>query len=154
MNNPVEWQKDGFLVSTDPGKLDLGYIHDFLSQDSYWAEHIPLETVKKSIEGSICFGMYDSGRQMGFARVISDQATFGYLADVFIDEAYRGLGLGVWLMETIMSHPQLQGFRNWQLATRDAHAFYEKFGFRKLDIPDRIMRKNDPDVYKRNQTGS
>jgi GNAT superfamily N-acetyltransferase len=145
----MQWQKGDILVSTDPGKLDLEYIHHFLSRHSYWAEGISLETVKKSVDGSMCFGMYDDGRQIGFARVISDLATFGYLADVFIDQAYRGHGLGIWLMETIMAHPGLQGFRNWQLATRDAHGLYEKFGFKKLDDPGRIMRKNEPDIYKK-----
>src|ERR1700712_302077 len=92
-----------------------------------WAENIPVEVVQRSIDGAVCFGVYDEGEQIGFARVITDKATFGYLADVFIDERYRGLGLSKWLMETIMSHPELQGFRNWQLATRDAHTLYAKF---------------------------
>jgi GNAT superfamily N-acetyltransferase len=145
----IEWKRDQFLISTDPSKLDLVYIHHFLSHHSYWAENIPLETVKKSIEGSLCFGVYDNQVQIGFARLITDLATFGYLADVFIGQDFRGRGLGIWLVETILSHPRLQGFRNWQLATRDAHWLYEKYGFKKLENPDLIMRKNDPDVYKR-----
>ncbi|HTQ28979.1 MAG TPA: GNAT family N-acetyltransferase [Puia sp.] len=143
------WTRDEFQISTDPLKLDVAYIHDFLSKRSYWAEHIPMETVRRSIAGSLNFAIYHREKQVGFARVITDWATFGYLADVFIDEGYRGRGLSVWMMEIIMSHPRLQGFRNWQLATRDAHGLYEKFGFRKMDNPDRIMRKNDPDIYTR-----
>ncbi|MBC7889377.1 MAG: GNAT family N-acetyltransferase [Ferruginibacter sp.] len=138
---------NSFNISTDKTKLNISYIHQFLSQ-SYWAENIPVEIVQRSIDGSVCFGVYDNGQQVGFARVITDKATFGYLADVFIDESYRGRGLSKWLMETIMGHPDLQGFRNWQLATRDAHGLYAKFGFKPLDNPERIMRKNDPEVYK------
>jgi GNAT superfamily N-acetyltransferase len=141
-------QKDNFYISTDKSKLDIEYIHQFISH-SYWAAGIPVEILQKSIEGSVCFGLYDHEKQIGFARVITDKATFGYLADVFVDENYRGKGLGVWLMSIIMSHPELQGFRNWMLGTRDAHNLYKKFGFTSLDQPERIMRKNDPDVYKR-----
>ena len=140
-------QKENFIVSTDKSSLDLQYIHEFISH-SYWAAGIPIETLQKSIEGSMCFGLYDDGKQIGFARVITDKATFGYLADVFVDERYRGKGLAIWMMSAIMSHPELQGFRNWMLGTRDAHGLYRKFGFTQLDQPERIMRKNDPDVYK------
>ena len=143
----MDFQKDNFLISTDKAKLNLPFIHQFLTQ-SYWAENIPVEIVQRSIEGSVCFGVYEGENQIGFARVITDMATFAYLADVFIDEKYRGLGLSKWLMETIMAHPNLQGFRNWQLATRDAHGLYAKFGFKQLDNPERIMRKNVPDIYK------
>ena len=141
-------QKDNFYISTDKSKLDFTYIHQFISK-SYWAAGIPVETLQRSIEGSMCFGLYDRGKQIGFARVITDYATFGYLADVFIDENYRGKGLGVWVMSIIMAHPELQGFRNWMLGTKDAHDLYKKFGFTSLDQPERFMRKNDPDVYKR-----
>ncbi|MBS1598208.1 MAG: GNAT family N-acetyltransferase [Bacteroidetes bacterium] len=141
-------QKDNFFISTDESALDIQYIHGFISQ-SYWAAGIPLETLQRSIKGSLCFGLYDDEKQIGFARVVSDKATFGYLADVFVDEKYRGKGLGAWMMSVIMSHPDLQGFRNWMLGTRDAHELYKKFGFTQLDQPERIMRKNDPDVYKR-----
>jgi GNAT superfamily N-acetyltransferase len=140
--------KDNFTISTDKTKLNTPYIHQFLSR-SYWAENIPVEIVHRSIEGAVCFGVYNDRCQIGFARVITDKATFGYLADVFIDEKYRGLGLSKWLMDTIMAHPDLQGFRNWQLATRDAQGLYAKFGFKPLDNPERIMRKNDPEVYKK-----
>ena len=143
----MTWHQDQFTINTDKQELDIDYIHDFISK-SYWAENVPMDIVKRSIENSMCFAVYDGAKQIGFARVITDKATFGYLADVFIDERYRGKKLGVWLIETIMSHPELQGFRNWFLATRDAHGLYSKFGFRQLEQPERIMRKNDPDVYK------
>jgi GNAT superfamily N-acetyltransferase len=148
----MHWQKDRFTISTDPTRLDLPYIHSFLSTKSYWSEGIPLETVKTSIDNSICFGLFGAGdgqeiKQIGFARVITDKATFGYLADVFIDETHRGQGLSKWMIEIILSHPELQGFRNWQLSTRDAHGLYERFGFSVPADPTRIMRKNNPDVY-------
>jgi GNAT superfamily N-acetyltransferase len=143
----MDLQKSAFTISSDKAKLNIPFIHQFLSQ-SYWAENIPIEIVQKSIEGSVCFGVYDGQQQIGFARVITDKATFGYLADVFIGEKYRGLGLSKWLMETIVADPDLQGFRNWLLATRDAHGLYSKFGFKPLDNPERMMRKNVPDIYK------
>lgn len=139
--------KGEFTISKNKAKLNVPYIHEFLSH-SYWAENIPLTTVQKSIEGSVCFGVYHSNQQVGFARVITDNATFGYLADVFIDEKYRGLGLSKWLMETIMAHPDLQGFRSWQLATRDAHTLYAKFGFKPLENPDLFMRRHVENIYK------
>ena len=146
----MELRKGTFTISTDKTKLDIPYIHLFLAQ-SYWAENIPTAIVQKSIDGSVCFGVYDDENQIGFARVITDKATFGYLADVFIDKKYRGRGLSKWLMETIMAHPELQGFRTWQLGTKDAHGLYEKFGFRPLEYPERMMRKNVPDIYKVNK---
>ena len=152
----MTWHQNGFIVSDEKNYLNAEYIHDYLSNKSYWAENIPFEIVRRSIEGSFCFGVYykemqalPNGKQVGFARVITDNATFGYLADVFIDEDYRGRGLGKWLMETIMSHPELQGFRGWMLATRDAHSLYAKFGFEPLEQSQRIMRKHNPDVYKK-----
>ena len=146
MKEKQEFHKENYLISTDRRRLDLVYIHDYLCHQSYWAAGIPLETVKKSIEGSFCFGVYDQKRQIGFARVITDHATYGYLADVFIDENYRRLGLSKWLMEVILSHPELQGFRRWMLGTRDAHGLYAQFGFEPLDNPERVMHKYDPDV--------
>ena len=143
----METSKGNFTISTDNAHLDVAYIHQFLSH-SYWAENIPLSIVQKSIDHSLCFGVYENKRQVGFARVVTDFATFGYLADVFIDEAYRGRGLSKWLMDVIMGHPQLQGFRSWQLATRDAHGLYARHGFKIPDNPGRIMRKVVPDIYK------
>ncbi len=146
--------KDNFSISTDKLKLDLSVIHNFLSH-SYWSENIPFETMQKSIEGSMCFGVYDNGnqalpvgRQIGFARMVTDNATFGYLADVFIIEEYRGMGLSKWLMEFILSHPDLQGLRRILLATRDAHSLYKQFGFTPLSNPERFMHIHNPDIYK------
>jgi GNAT superfamily N-acetyltransferase len=131
--------KNEFIISTDKSKLDIQLIHHYLCTESYWAKNIPVEVVIKSISGSCCFGLYDKNIQVGYARVITDHATFAYLADVFILENYRGKGLSKWLMEIIMKHPDLQGLRRWMLATRDAHGLYSKFGFTALDRPERIM---------------
>src|SRR6187401_2624042 len=134
--------KNGFTISTEKEKLDIDLIHSFLNR-TYWAEGISKEIIKRSIEGSLCFGVYENdkqavtaGRQVGFARMITDKATFAYLADVFIIEEYRGRGLSKWLMEVIMSHPDLQGLRRMMLATRDAHELYKKFGFTSLNNVD------------------
>ena len=138
-----EVEQNDFCISTDKSKLDIKIIHDYLCNQSYWAKNIPVQTVQKSIEGSCCFGLYkkiDSVlKQVGFARVITDCATFGYLADVFILESYRGKSLSKWLMKTIMDCPDLQGLRRWLLATKDAHGLYLQFGFSALDKPERIM---------------
>lgn len=144
----MEATLDNYSISTAKEKLDIAWIHDFLSH-SYWAENIPLQTVQRSIDHSICFAVYEAEKQIGFARVITDQATFGYLADVFIAEQYRGRGLSKWLMQTILAHPELQGFRTWQLATRDAHGLYAQFGFAVPENPQRIMRKVVQDIYKK-----
>lgn len=144
MNNVsiLEKEKNSFIISTDKTKLDINIIHDYLSNESYWAKNIPLSTVAKAIEGSVCFAVYEkkNGKQAGFARVITDGATYGYLADVFILPMYQGKGLGKWMMEEIMNHRDLQGFRAWMLATRDAHGLYMQYGFKPLDKPERIMR--------------
>ena len=139
--------KGAYSISTDKEKLDIAYIHSFLAH-SYWAENIPVETVRKSVEGALCFGVYDGAQQAGFARVITDGATFAYLADVFIDEACRGGGLGKWLIETILGHPDLQGLRRFMLATRDAHGLYAQYGFTAVSNPDRLMNIHKPDPYK------
>lgn len=134
-----ETKKNDFFISTDKRKLDVAIIHDFLCNSSYWAKHIPLSVVEKSIANSYCFGIYHNKQQVGFARVITDHATFAYLADVFVLEHYRGQGLSKWLIETIIMDPELQGLRRWLLATRDAHGLYAQFGFSALDKPERIM---------------
>jgi N-acetylglutamate synthase-like GNAT family acetyltransferase len=144
----TEWIKDGYLVSTDKSKIDVETVHDFLSR-SYWAENIPLNVVRKSIENSLCFGIYHQQKLVGFARAISDFATFAYLADVFILPEERGKGLSKWLIGIILEHPQLQGLRRFTLATRDAHSLYAQFGFSLFDKPERWMQRHDPDVYKR-----
>ena len=149
----TEWIKDGYLVSTDKSKIDVETVHHFLSH-SYWAENIPLDVVRKSIENSLCFGMYHEEKLVGFARAISDFATFAYLADVFILPEERGKGLSKWLIGIILEHPQLQGLRRFTLATRDAHSLYAQFGFSLFDKPERWMQKHDPDVYKRGMSSS
>jgi GNAT superfamily N-acetyltransferase len=143
----MEVTHDRFVISTDRSRLDIDVIQRFLVEDSYWARERTLEQTKTAIENSICFGVYDGDRQIGFARVVSDQATFAYLGDVFIIDEYRGRGLSKWLMEAIVSHPDLQGLRRWVLATRDAHTLYEKFGFHELVHPDRWMERPAPDAY-------
>lgn len=119
----------------------------FLAEDSYWANDRTIEQTRRAIENSLCFGMYHDDKQIGFARVVSDFATFAYLGDVFVVQEYRGQGLSKWLMETIISHPELQGLRRWILATRDAHSLYEKYGFRALKFPDRWMERPAPNAY-------
>ena len=141
-------EREGFTISTDPARLDRAMIHEFLAA-SYWAKGIPRETVDRSIEGALCFGVYENGRQVGFARVITDRATFAYLADVFVLESHRGRGLAAWLMETILAHPDLQGLRRWMLLTRDAHPLYRRVGYTELAHPERVMEKVDAGVYER-----
>lgn len=136
-----------FLISTDQTKLDVDVVYNFLTR-SYWAVGIPRETVVRAIENSLCFGVYDNAKQIGFARVISDFATYAYIADVFILEAYRERGLGKELMASIMSHPKLQGLRRWGLGTRDAHGLYAQFGFKPVDNPSPIMMEIvNADIY-------
>jgi GNAT superfamily N-acetyltransferase len=144
----MEWIRGEFAISTDSSRLDLATIHAFL-RSSYWAAEIPFSVVQRAVEGSLPFGVYRGSTQIGFARVITDRATFAYLADVFIDEAYRGQGLGAWLMAAILEHPDLQGLRRWMLVTRDAHELYRKFGFRELRHPARVMERHEPDVYRK-----
>ena len=143
----MEWQKDLYTISTDKSRLDLDTIHRFLSENSYWARDRTLKQTQTAIQNSICFGMYDGARQIGFARVVTDRSTFAYLGDVFILEEFRGRSLSKWLMETIISHPELHGLRRWVLATRDAHGLYEQFGFSALKFPDRWMELPAPDAY-------
>ena len=137
-----------FVVTTDLGSLDEELIHRVLSQ-SYWAKGIPRAVVTRSIRSSLCFAVLKGHEQVGFARVITDYATYAYLADVFILEEYRGRGLGKFLMQCIIQHPELQGLRRWTLATRDAHDLYAQFGFKPLANPDRFMELHNPDVYQR-----
>ena len=139
-----EWQRGEYIISTDQARLDFSVIHDFLTHSSYWAVGRSLETVKRSIEHSLSFGLYQGERQIGFARVVTDYATFAWMADVFVLEEARGQGLGTWLVEVMLSHPELQGFRRWTLATKDAHEIYRKFGFSELKRPERWMERRDP----------
>ena len=145
--NQLEIYKENFCISTDPGKLDLVFVHHFLSTGSYWARHIPSERVEKAAAHSLNFGVYDEGKQVGYARIITDYATVAYLGDVFISEPYRGKGLSKWLMQTIMTHPDLQGLRRWILLTRDAHALYKKFGWKEISSGQRWMEIHHPELY-------
>jgi GNAT superfamily N-acetyltransferase len=139
--------KTNYSISDEKDKLQLNVIHQYLSIESYWAKHIPIEIVKQSIEGSLCFGVYFKTEQIGFARVITDYATFGYLADVFILETHRGKGLSKQLMEFIMAHQKLQGLRRFCLATRDAHSLYTQFGFTPLAKPENFMEIKYDNIY-------
>ncbi len=139
--------RDGYFISTDKNLLDVALIHSYLSEESYWAKNIPLQTVQRSIDNSLCFGMYKEQQQIGFARVVTDTATFAYLADVFIVERERGKGLSKELMKVIMSYPDLQGLRRWMLGTRDAHNLYKQFGWQPLTNVERFMQVHNPHVY-------
>ena len=146
MNNH-EWQKDEFIISTDCERLQIDVIQQFLTEDSYWANNRTLAQTVTAIKNSLPFGVYKGENQIGFARVVSDYATFAYIGDVFILDDFRGTGLSKWLMEVMLSHPDLQGLRRWILATRDAHGLYEQFGFHNLKFPERWMELPAPNAY-------
>ena len=139
--------KDRFTIETDKSRLDVDAIQSFLENDSYWAKTRTREQTEVAIANSICFGLYHGERQIGFARVVSDLATFAYVGDVYVLDEFRGQGLSKWLMETIIAHPDLQGLRRWILATFDAHGLYEKYGFHALVHPERWMERPAPDAY-------
>jgi GNAT superfamily N-acetyltransferase len=144
----IEHQRGEFLISTSRERLSVDVVHRFLT-NCYWAKGIPREVVARSIEQSLCFGIYeDSDAQVGFARVVSDFATVAYLGDVFVLESHRGRGLSKWLMECVVQHPALQNLRRWILLTRDAHGLYSKFGFTPVKSPERYMELHRPDVYE------
>lgn len=143
----MEMEQQQFLISTDKDRLQINVIHAFLSEESYWAKERTLEQMRLAIENSLCFGLYFMERQIGFARVITDFATFAYLGDVFVLNEFRGQGLSKWLMETVVSHPDLQGLRRWLLATKDAHGLYAQFGFNTLKFPERWMERAAPNAY-------
>jgi GNAT superfamily N-acetyltransferase len=128
-----------YVVSTDPARLDRDLIHRFLAEDSYWAKGVAREAVERSIENSMPFGVYLGDEQVAFARVITDRATFAWIADVFVVEEHRGRGVGKRLMEEMLGHPDLQDIRRWLLGTADAHGLYRQFGFRDLQFPQRFM---------------
>ena len=144
---PVEWIRNGSSISTDPSRLDRALIHEFLGR-SYWAAGIPREVVDRSIDSAMCFGVFDGTSQVGFARVITDHATFAYLADVFVLPAHRGQGLSKWLMECVLAHPELQGLRRFLLGTRDAHGLYAQFGFTPPKRPAIWMEIHNERVYQ------
>jgi GNAT superfamily N-acetyltransferase len=136
----IETQRDQFVISTDPARLNVDAIADMLTR-AYWAKGRTRNVISRYIQHSLTFGIYDGNRQIGLARVVSDYTTFAWLCDVFIHEDYRGHGLGKWLIETVHAHPDLQGLRRWMLATRDAHSLYEQFGWTPLPNPERWMEK-------------
>ena len=138
---------DDYIISTDKQRLDLPFVHHFLSTQAYWCLNVPMEIVKRSVEHSLCFGVYHGAEQVGFARIISDFATIAYLGDVFVVPAHRGKGLSKRLMAEIMSHPDLQGLRRWILLTGDAHGLYEQFGWKPISHPERYMEIATPNVY-------
>jgi len=146
-------RRDRFKISTDPSLLDISLIHDYLANQSYWAPGIPMEIVRKSVENSLCFGLYEDGQQIGFARVVTDRATFAWLGDVFVVETYRGRGLSKWLLECIVTHPELQDLRRFLLGTRDAHGLYQQYGFMPLSSPERFLEIHRPGIYERKAEG-
>lgn len=150
--SPVYEARDGmYYITTDISKLDVNVIHRYLSDESYWAKGIPKHVIEKAITNSLCFGLFFNDRQIGFARLVTDKATFAYLADVFILNEYRGKGLSKWLMKTIQAHPELQNLRRWLLATKDAHGLYAQSGWTKVpeDYIYRFMMRHNPEVYKK-----
>ena len=148
MTATTEWHKGEYTISTDPSRLNILLIHDFLCNSSYWASGRSIEVVQLSIKNSLSFGVFREAEQVGFARVVTDYATFAWLADVFVLDEYRGQGLGKWLIEVIVSHRDLQGFRRWVLATKDAHDLYRRVGFRELHRPERWMERPDPNMQE------
>ena len=143
----IEATRGGYMVSTDPARLDINAIHAYLTQ-SYWSPGVTREVVERAAAHSLCFGLYHGDAQVGFARVVSDHATFAYLCDVYVLEAHRGQGLSKWLMQVIAAHPALQGLRRFMLGTKDAHGLYAQFGFTPLANPARLMEILRPDVYR------
>ncbi len=139
--NEAVYLKKGYNIDTEKSLLNLDYIYNFLTQESYWAKGLPRKNFETSINESICFGVYYKEKQIGFARVISDKSTFAYLADVFIDKEYRGLGLSKWLLQIIINYKDFEGIRRFLLGTADAHQLYQKFGFEPLNKPDRFLEK-------------
>ncbi|MGI8883314.1 MAG: GNAT family N-acetyltransferase [Pyrinomonadaceae bacterium] len=143
----MNWQNGEFIISTDHKRLNIDRIHKFLTEESYWAKERTREQTETAIRNSLPFGVYKDENLIGFARIVTDYATFAYLGDVYILEEFRGRGLSKWLMETITNHPDLQNLRRWILATRDAHALYEKYEFSALRFPERWMEKTAPNAY-------
>ncbi len=138
MGQEIEFKKDSYYVTSDRSKLDIQAVYQLLKQ-TYWAEKRPGEIVIKSLENSLCFSLFEDNKQIGLVRVVTDYATFAYLCDVIIDENYRHKGLGEWFLKCVFKHPELKNLRRWCLATKDAHTFYEKFGFRPLSQPENFM---------------
>ncbi len=150
MSNYLMVEKDGYTISNDPSKIEVETVHEYLSKHSYWAQNIPYAVVQTSIQNSFCFGVFFEGRQVGFARLITDKATFAYLADVFILPEHRGKGLSKWLMQAMQALPELKGLRRWLLGTKDAHGLYAQFGWTPFtdEQTKRFMQLHNPEVYK------
>jgi ribosomal protein S18 acetylase RimI-like enzyme len=144
----IEWSRGGYEVSDDLRRLDLGAVHRFISKESYWAEGISEALLARAIAHSLCFGLHRGPEQVGFARVVTDRATYGYLCDVYVDRAHRGKGLGKWLVDCVLKHPDLQGLRRIALMTRDAHDLYRPFGFQAMPEATRYLEIHRPDAYK------
>ena len=153
MNQHLGWKKEQFILTTDKSKLQIERMHRFLSQEAYWCLGIPLTVVKKAVDGSLCFGLYDDAKkeapQIGYARIVSDKATFAWLCDVYIEKEYRGQGLSKWLMECLISHPELKDLRRICLATKDAHELYKKYGFEVTQTPGNWLEIKNNDIYKK-----
>lgn len=144
-----ETTRNGLTVSTDPARLDVDAVFEFISANSYWALGIPRATLERALAHSLCFGLYEEGRQIGFARVVTDRATYAWLCDVYVLAEKRGQGAGSFLMQAVMDHPDLQGLRRFALVTRDAHALYRRFGFTEITYPERHMAIVDQDIYRK-----
>jgi len=144
----MTWSTDGYEVSDDRDRLDLGVVHAYLTR-SYWSPGVPREVVERAAAGSLAVGLYDAqGAQVGYARVISDRATFAYVCDVYVLDELQNRGLGAWLMECLLAHPDLQSLRRWLLTTQTAHTFYERLGFERCPFPERFMSIDRPDLYR------
>jgi GNAT superfamily N-acetyltransferase len=137
--NDTYFANKGYEISTSKERVDIDVVYNYLNNESYWAKGMPFEKLQIAIDNSMCFGIYKDDEQVGFARVITDKATFAYLCDVFVLQQHRGIGLSKWLVQTILNHPELQGLRRWTLATADAHGLYKQFGFEVINNPDRWM---------------
>jgi len=153
-NNNYQALNEQFLIHTDSTQFNIISIHTFLSSESYWAKNIPFETVKKSIDNSLCFGVFsienaNAHKQIGFARLVTDYATFAYLCDVYIEKEYRGKGLSKWLMQVIHAHPNVQGIRRWMLVTKDAQSLYKQFNWQMIpeEMLTKMMQIHQPDIY-------
>jgi len=146
----MEWKQGEFTITDSQDDLNIETIHSFL-RETYWAKGIPISIVEKALKNSLCFGLFHNSRQIGFARAITDRAAIAYMADVFVLPAFRGRGLGKWLVSCVLAHPELQGLRRWILVTLDAHGVYEQNGFAALRKPESFMEIHDPDIYQREE---
>lgn len=145
----MQWTRGDYTIQTELSATNVEQIHHYLSTQAYWSLGIPKVVVEKAFANSLAFGIFQGEALVGWARVVTDRATFAYLADVYVLESYRGQGLSKWLIECIFQHPELQGLRRWMLATQDAHGLYAQYSFKPIAAPERWMERHNPDVYKR-----